>query len=288
MDYQGTVIRPPSEARSLILQVTVGCSHNRCTFCGAYKDKKFAIKDQATLESDLEEAAAAGPWPTVFLADGDVLSLGQKRLCSLLALIRARLPGVRRIRLYGNCRSIRGKSADDLRALRALGLDRIYLGLESGHDAVLKKIRKGASSRQMIEAARKVRSASIFLSVTVLLGIGGVELSAPHARATAWTLNRMAPNQIAALTLMPVAGTPLAAEIDQGRFTLPDRQTLLAELDLLVAGITLPKVMFQANHASNLLPIDGRLQRDREKIRTRLRQAMAGELPLMPDYLRGL
>lgn len=289
MDYQGTVIRPPSEANSIILQVTLGCSHNRCTFCGAYADKPFRYKDPAIVNADIESAAYQFRQLTrLFLADGDVLIIPQYRLLALLERIRTRLPWVRRIRLYGNCKSIGSKTLADLKELKALGLDRIYMGLESGDDAVLTAIRKGSTKEQMIAAAQKVREAGIFLSVTVLLGIGGVAASARHAVATATVLNQMAPHQIAALTVMPMAGTPLYDDIARGQFQLPDELGLLNELRIMIQHIDLAKVQFQANHASNFLPLDCRLARDKPLALARIDQAMAGDIPLMPDYMRGL
>jgi radical SAM superfamily enzyme YgiQ (UPF0313 family) len=289
MDYQGTVIRPPSEADSIILQVTVGCSHNRCTFCGAYKGERFRYKDQAIIDQDLHQAARLLSAKTrLFLADGDVLIIPQHRLVPLLKTIRRRLPQVRRIRLYGNRKSIAGKSPTELAELKKLGLDRIYMGLESGDDEVLAAIRKGSTAEQMIIAGKKVREAGIFLSVTVLLGIGGLDRSQQHALATARVLNFMRPNQIAALTLMPMAGTPLHDQIRQGDFTLPDELALLRELQTMLQHLELDKVQFQANHASNFLPLDCRLQRDKAATMTMITKALAGDIPLMPDYLRGL
>lgn len=289
MDYQGTVIRPPSEADSIILQVTVGCSHNRCTFCGAYKKERFRYKDPAVIDQDLGYAARHfGRHSRLFLADGDVLITPQHRLVPLFQKIRSRLPSVRRIRLYANRKAIAGKTLAELLELKALGLDRIYMGLESGDDAILAAIRKGSSAEQMIEAGRKVREAGIFLSVTVLLGIGGTRDTTRHAIATAKVLNQMAPNQIAALTLMPIAGTPLYEEMAEGRFVLPDESGLLRELQTMLCHLECDKVQFQANHASNLLPLDCRLQRDKARALATIDQALTGAIPLMPDYLRGL
>nr|MBF0221958.1 radical SAM protein [Desulfobulbaceae bacterium] len=289
MDYQGNVIRPPSESRSIILQVTVGCSHNKCTFCGAYKDQKFTIKPDHVVMDDL--AFAAQHYAHVnrlFLADGDVLILSHKRLVGLITSIKNKLPSVKRIRLYGNAKSIRSKTVEELAELKALGLDRIYMGLESGCDTILTGIKKCSSSQQMIEAACKVRDAGIFLSVTTLLGIGGTKLSAKNAIETAQVLNSMKPNQIAALTLMPMPNTELYAQIKQGLFTLPNQHSLLAELRLMVENITIDKVQFQANHASNYLPIDCRLQKDKGHVLELLDLAIAGKTPLMPDYMRAL
>lgn len=289
MDYQGTVIRPPSEANSIILQVTVGCSHNRCTFCGAYKGERFRYKAPATIDNDLDYAARhLQRHSRLFLADGDVLNIPQHRLVPLLEKIRTKLPWIRRISLYGNCKSIAHKTLDDLLTLKKLGLDRIYMGLESGDDEVLTAICKGSTAEQMIAAARKVREAGVFLSVTVLLGIGGVSVSNRHAVSTAKVLNQMGPNQIAALTVMPIPGTSLHADIMHGRFQLPDEFGILQELKTLLQHIELNKVQFQSNHASNFLPLDCRLSKDKLSAVAMIDQALAGEIPLMPDYMRGL
>ena len=289
MQYEGTVIRPPSEADSIILQVTVGCSHNRCTFCGAYKDEPFRIKDAATVEEDLAFAASyCRRQKRVFLADGDVLILPQHRLVALLARIRAQLPWVRRVSLYGNAKSIRSKTLDELRELKGLGLDRVYLGLESGHDPTLIAIRKGADSEQMIAAGRRVREAGLFLSVTVLLGIAGETDSQAHAQATGRVLSHMAPNQIAALSLMLLPNTPLYRDEQAGRFRLPSPAGLLAELRTLVAHIDLDRAQFQSNHASNYLPINARLGRDKDPVLAMIDAALAGEIALTPEQYRRL
>ncbi|XOF34703.1 MAG: radical SAM protein [Candidatus Electrothrix sp. YB6] len=205
MHYQGNIIRPPSEANSIILQVTVGCSHNRCTFCGAYRDpeQRFWIKDERIVTEDIAFAACyCSRQKTVFLADGDALVIPQKRLLNLFEQIRNDLPWVRRISLYANCRNILKRSAEELAELKQAGLGRIYMGLESGHDPTLKAIRKGATAAEMVQAGRRVREAGIFFSVTCLLGIAGPAYSQQHAEATAAVLSRMQPNQIAVLTLM--------------------------------------------------------------------------------------
>ncbi|MDH3349593.1 MAG: radical SAM protein, partial [Desulfobulbaceae bacterium] len=171
MHYEGTIIRPPSEAFSIILQVTAGCSHNRCTFCGAYRDKPFSFKDDKQVAKDIDFAAAyCKRQKTLFLADGNCLVLSQKKLCAILKKIRKRLPWVRRVSLYGNCRDILAKSDKELTQLRELGLGRIYMGLESGHDETLYRIDKGSNSEEMINGAHKAKKAGIFLSVTSLLG----------------------------------------------------------------------------------------------------------------------
>ncbi len=291
MNYDGDIIRPPSEADSIILQVTVGCSHNRCTFCGAYKDenKKFRIR---TDEEIAENIAFAARYCTrqrkVFLADGDALILSQKRLVPLFARIRRELPQIRRISLYGNAKAIRSKTLEELRELKSLGLDRIYMGLESGDETILARIDKGETPASMISAGRKVAEAGIFLSVTVLLGLGGVELSRQHAEATGRVLTAMAPRQIAALTLMPLAGTPLGDAVENGSFQPPDPVAMLKELRRMLISINCDKVQFMANHASNYLPISGRLGRDKDAILAIIDRALDGGIALTPEAWRAL
>ncbi|MGE4560815.1 MAG: radical SAM protein, partial [Desulfobulbus sp.] len=233
MDYQGDIIRPPSEAFSIILQATVGCSHNRCTFCGAYRDreKQFRVKSWDRIEADLGFAAQyCRRQTTLFLADGDALAMPDDQLVRLLQTIHRTLPWVRRISSYATCQNITAKSDEQLDTYRKLGLSRLYMGLETGHDPTLKAIAKGVDSRALIEAGQRLRSAGIFLSVTCLLGIAGAALSLEHARATAEVLNRMQPHQIAVLTLMLLPNTPLYRLASKGRFRMPDQAGLFLEL----------------------------------------------------------
>lgn len=289
MHYQGNIIRPPSEANSIILQATVGCSHNKCTFCGAYKSVRFQIKDDEILDSDLDFAARnCKRLKRLFLADGDALIIPHGRLIALLTKIREKLPWIRRIGLYANTKSIMAKSASQFAELKSLGLDRVYMGLESGHDPTLAAINKGADSRKMIKAGRRIREAGLFLSVTVLLGIAGVVHSQTHAKATGLVVSEMAPNQIGALTLMLLENTPLYRDALTGAFQLPDQQQLLEELKTLVENIHLDRVQFQTNHASNYLPINGRLSRDKNEILAVIAQALAGAVNLTPEAMRAL
>ncbi len=289
MNYDGNIIRPPSEADSIILQVTVGCSHNHCTFCGAYKDKQFRIRSDEEIAENISFAARyCTRQRKVFLADGDALILSQKRLTSIFRQIRTELPQVRRISLYGNAKAIRSKSLEQLQELKYLGLDRIYMGLESGDDEVLIRVGKGETAVSMISAAQKVAQAGLFLSVTVLLGLGGMEQSLQHARQTGKVLSKMSPRQIAALTLMPLAGTMLGDEVENGTFLLPDALSMLKELKEMVTFIHCDKVQFMANHASNYLPISGRLGRDKDAILATIDQAMEGRIALTPEFFRAL
>jgi radical SAM superfamily enzyme YgiQ (UPF0313 family) len=289
VNYEGNIIRPPSEANSIILQVTVGCSHNKCTFCGAYKGVRFRIKDAATIHEDISFAAAyCQKQHRVFLADGDALIIPTAQLLEIFSGIRQRLPWVNRISLYGNAKSILRKTVSDLKRLKALGLDRIYMGLESGHDPTLKNIRKGVTSDQMIAAASMVRAAGLFLSVTVLIGIAGEALSEEHARETGRVLTCMQPQQIAALTLILLENTPLYDDYRRGDFLLPDQKMLLEELRVLVQAVNLERVQFQANHASNYLPISGRLARDRQKILKIIDDGLHGRCHLKTEHQRAL
>ncbi len=289
MHYQGHIIRPPSEANSIILQVTTGCSHNRCTFCGAYQGQRFQIKDSAIIEEDLDFAALhCTAQSTVFLADGDALVIPQKRLVTLCKQIRKRLPFVRRIHLYANCRDILARTETELAELKEAGLGRIYMGLESGHDKTLAAICKGATAAEMITAGQRVKKARIFLSITCLLGIAGIRYSLQHAVDTAEVLNQIGPNQIAILTLMLLDNTALGQAAAAGRFTMPDKLGLFQELRTLVAAIDVKKSQLQANHASNYFSLDGRLPRDKEIFLATIDQAIAGALDLKPETLRGL
>ena len=289
MNYEGNIIRPPSEAHSIILQVSVGCSHNKCTFCGAYKGVRFRIKDSATIDEDISFAARyCKQQKRVFIGDGDALIIPIDRLVDIFSSIRENLPWVNRISLYGNAKSILRKNNEELTRLKNLGLDRLYMGLESGHDPTLKNIRKGVSAEQMIEAAGMVREAGLFLSVTVLLGIAGIAHSEIHASESGRVLTEMKPNQIAALTLMLLENTPLYEEAVAGTFQLPDQKMLLAELKTMVKSINLDRVQFQANHASNYLPISGRLLKDKIRILQTIEDGLAGRQHLKAEYQRAL
>lgn len=289
MNYEGIIIRPPSEADSIILQVTVGCSHNHCTFCGAYKGVPFRLKEDAIIDQDIEFASRhCTRQKRVFLADGDVLILPQHRLENLFKRIRTQLPQVKRISLYGNGKSIRNKSLSELISLKKLGLSRIYLGVESGDDHVLAEIKKGETAESLAAAGKKVMKSGIFLSTTVILGIGGFKYSEKHASATASLLNRISPNQIAALTLMVLENTPLARQVHNKTFLLLDASGYLNELRTLVENLSLDRVQFMANHSSNYLPISGRLARDKERILLEIDQAILGYTDLVPDRLRAL
>lgn len=291
MDYVGRIFRPPSEARSLLLQITVGCSHNRCAYCDMYRDKRFRPKDMAQIEADIEEAAAAGPqFHRMFLCDGDALILPTKKLLQILDLVQQKLPWIERVGTYGDTRSVGRKSPQELEELRAAGLGIVYHGMESGDDETLTFIDKGGTAAECIDTAKKLRDAHIDHSVIVLLGIGGTARSAAHASNTARTLSEMDPPYVGALTTTVLPGTPLFEAQEAGRFELPGKFELLGELRTLVAESRFSRCRFSSNHASNYLPIRSELPRDQRAIVEVLDEVLArrDERDLKPEFLRGL
>jgi radical SAM superfamily enzyme YgiQ (UPF0313 family) len=292
MEYEGIVIRPPSEAESLILQATLGCSHNRCTFCPTYKGGKFRIKDLEAIKAEIDEAAAYGPFRKVFLADGDALIIPQPKLKAILDCLQEKIPGLRRVGIYGNAKAILRKSVEELRELKDRKLGIVYLGLETGEEELLRKIQKGATPDQMVQAGRRVREAGITLSVTVLLGLAGTdpEKSRRHALETARVLSAMDPDFASALTLMVVPGTPLYEEMRAGRFRLPSPFELLEELGALIAHTDFTRCYFTSNHASNYLPIKARMPKDKDAVVSLIREVVSTRdaSRLRPEFLRGL
>jgi radical SAM superfamily enzyme YgiQ (UPF0313 family) len=289
MHYEGNMIRPPSEADSILLQVTVGCSHNKCTFCGAYKGERFKIKPDEVIMEDIAFAARyARRQRRVFLCDGDALIVPQKRLVKILAAIREQLPRVERVGVYANTKGLAMKSDAELAELVSLGLGIAYMGLESGDDETLAAVRKGADSRRMIDMGRKARAAGLKLSLTVLLGLAGIERSTIHAEATGRVLTAIDPEYVGALSLMLIPGTPLHEDYRAGRFRLPDPMGMLAELRAMIAHTTLTDGLFHANHASNYLPIRSRLTEDKERTLALIDAALAGRVALKPEFMRAL
>ena len=289
MDYQGTVIRPPSEANSIILQVTQGCSHNKCTFCGTYKGVRFQLKDTAVIDKDIRLAARhCRRQRRVFLADGDALIMPQTRLLSLLDAIRTHLPWVTRVGIYANAKSIRTKTDEELRTLRDHGLGIVYMGLESGDDTTLTRIRKGVRADTLVKMGQRAMAAGMKLSVTVLLGIAGADRSQIHAETTGAALTRMDPTYVGALSLMLLPNTPLGRDYQQGRFSLIGPRDMLKELKTMMSHTDLSAGLFHANHASNYLPIKARFPRDKAVTIRLLEKALSGEVPLTPEFMRAL
>ena len=289
MHYEGTIIRPPSEANSILLQVTVGCSRNKCTFCGTYTGERFRIKPDSVIMDDIAFAAQyAKRQRRVFLCDGDALIIPQKRLLKILQEIKKQLPWVTRIGAYANAKSLKLKSLDELKTLNEHGLGIVYMGLETGDDVTLKAINKGATPKSMIEMGKKAKEAGFKLSVTVLLGIAGRQRSRIHAEETGRVLSAIDPEYVGALSLMLIPGTPLFEDHETGKFALIEPDEMLAELRTMIASTNLTRGLFHANHASNYLPIKARLPKEKESTLNIIDQALDGRIALKPEYLRAL
>ncbi len=290
MRYQGRVYRPPSEADAFILQATLGCSWNHCTYCDMYRDKAFSVRDLAEALADVRQAGAlAGDRvDKLFVADGDALVMGLDHWLPILDAAHTAFPRLRRVSCYAMARNVLEKSDDELRALRAAGLTRLYIGPESGDPDTLRRVAKGGTFDDHVVAAARAHAAGFELSVIVLLGVAGAARSDAHARATAALITAMNPAYFAALTTTVVPGTPLAKLEATGRFTLPDVAGLLRELRTLVHDAAPTDAVFRTNHASNYLPLGGRLPRDRARILSVLDAALDGRVPLRPEAARGL
>ncbi len=289
MHYQGNIFRPPSEANSILLQVTTGCSHNKCTFCAMYKGSRFSIKSDDIIFADIDFAAThCRRQNRLFLCDGDALILPQQRLVRILTEIKTKLPWVNRVGVYANTKSIKRKSVAQLEELKNLGLLIAYMGLESGDDRTLEDINKGADSGQMIEMGGKIRSAGIKLSVTVLLGIAQKKRSHIHGRESGRVLTAIDPEYVGALSLMISDGTPLHRSWNEGTWELPGPQEMLEELKVMLINTELSNGYFHANHASNYLPIKAKLPGDKAKTLRLIEQALQGSVSLKPEYMRGL
>jgi radical SAM superfamily enzyme YgiQ (UPF0313 family) len=288
-DYVGNCIRPPSEADSILLQATLGCSHNKCTFCGTYNDKRFAIKDRSILENDIRFAAKhCQRQRRVFVMDGDALIMPMRNWEWLLSEIKEKLPWVTRVGAYANSKAVAMKSDEELKKLREMGLKILYYGLETGHPQLLKDICKGGGPEKHIKQGQRLKAAGIKVSVTVLLGIGGTELSLEHARETGKVLSGMDPDYIGALTLMLLPNTPLGQAHERGEFNLPDARGMLMELREMIASTDLSGGLFYANHASNYLPIKARLPQDKESSLALIDSALDGQVGLKPEWMRAL
>lgn len=289
MHYQGFVIRPPSEASSILLQVTLGCSHNKCTFCESYKDKQFTIKSDDIILSDIIFASKyMENQHRVFLLDGDALIIPYHKLKWILDKIREYLPWVRRVGTYADAKSIKLKSDEQLLKLKERGLGIVYMGVESGDDETLKNICKGTGAVNLISQGRRVKEAGIKLSVTVLLGIAGRKRSYQHAKATGELLTKMDPNYVGALTTMILPNTPLAIDLQKGKFELLGAREILVELKEMLSHTYLSNGLFFSNHASNYLPVKARLPRDKEKTLAFIDSALNGKIDLKAEWLRAL
>lgn len=268
MRYEGNIFRPFSEANSYLLQCTVGCSHNSCTFCGMYKDKKYRIRSLKEIKEDIQMAKDHyGDLEKVFLCDGDAIAIETDMLLEILQELYNTFPSLRHVGTYVGPTSTLEKSISELAALRAAGLTKGYLGVETGDDKLLHEIRKGVNYEEMLTAGKKLINAGINLSIMVLLGLAGKgSRSYEHALATAKIVNEMKPQYLAALTVTPVPNTVLFKQVQAGKFKVLDPMETLVEMKQMLENITVDGVKFVGAHASNYLPISGTLQKDRDKM----------------------
>lgn len=267
MRYEGTVFRPPSEAGSLLIQATIGCPHNKCRFCGMYKEKRFKIRLLRDIHEDLDRAREYyGPYiQTLFLPDGNTIAMKASSLVSILEKARENFPHLERITVYGSARYLLLKKPEELKKLKKAGLSRVHMGLESGDDKTLELMEKGATGAESVLAGKKVTEAGIELSVYYLLGLGGRERLAEHAGHSAEAINAMGPDFIRIRTLRASRGTPLYEDVLEGRFQVPSPQEALEELKILVSGLE-GSSMLLSDHISNCLNLTGELPGDKEEL----------------------
>jgi radical SAM superfamily enzyme YgiQ (UPF0313 family) len=276
MNYSHTLFRPPAEARSLILRMAQGCPWNQCTFCGMYKATVYRACSLPEIETEMDRAADAYPQTRrIFLADGDVMAFSFERLKHILEQLNARFPRLARINLYASGRSILQKKPGELQALRALKLNTLYMGLESGDEATLTKVNKQETAEEMIEAGQRAQCAGLKMSVMLLTGLGGTTRSREHAAATAAALNRMQPTLLSALRVIPVPGTALYQQVQQNNFQQLTERQAVEELKDLIEQLDLDGTVFRANHASNILPLEGRFPKDQARLLRELRELLA-------------
>ena len=291
MFYEGKIYRPPSEAKSIILQITVGCQHNACTFCTMYKDKSFRIKSRAEIDTIITTAHAQdSDAERIFLADGDAIAMNTSLLIEILDQLYQTFPRLKRVGIYGGPKDILAKSAKELADLKAHGLNIVYLGVESGNEVILKSVCKGVTTAQMIAAGQKLKASGLTLSCTVIIGLGGKSLSFEHAIDTARVLSEIDPQYLGALTLMLAPDAPLTKTIKKGIFLPLTPLESLTELRTLLAALNVSHCVFRSNHASNYLPLRATLPEDLNDLLQTLDSVIKDQTleRLRPEYWRGL
>jgi len=290
IEYVMPMFRPPSEGNSFIIQATVGCSHNNCTYCAMYREgvQKFRIRPFEEIKEIIDFASERDYSRRVFIADGNALVMPQKRFVKMLEYLDEKCPNVERVTSYANIGDILRKGVDNLKELKALGLQMVYIGFESGDEETLKRIKKGATFEQHVEACKMLKEAGIMNSAMVLLGVAGVERSLEHAKATGELLTATDPEYVGALSLQVRPGAPLYQEQMEGKFTLPDKYQMIKELELIVENTTLTDGYFFSNHISNYLPIKAKFPQDKEDVLKKIRKVLdeRDDSALRPDYYR--
>lgn len=288
MRYEGDIYRPPGEWKSYLLQTTVGCSNNTCTFCNMYRDKKFHIRPMADILEDIRMAKAYyGDVRRVFLCDGDAIIMRTNDLITILDTLYDTFPSLEKVTTYAGPRSTLTKTPEELKLLREHGLARAYLGVETGSDALLRKVKKGVGAQQMLEAGTRLREAGMDLWVMILLGLGGREGSEQHILDTAAMMNEMKPRHLSALTLTLYPGTELYEEYRTGKFDPITPMDSLREARLLIEKLEVDPLHFTCDHASNYVPLKGSLPEDKERFLARLDLALESGAGMRPEWSRG-
>jgi len=289
LKYEGRLFRPPSEAKSLIIQITIGCSHNRCTFCSMYKEKKFRIRDIEEIRNDLNECrkryTSVG---RIFLADGNGLSVSNADLELILKEINDIFPECKRVGIYGAPKDILRKTDKEISKLKELGLGIIYLGIESGSDKVLSQVKKGVTAKEMIEAGKKVVKSGIILSTMIISGLGGKALFKEHAIESAKVVSAINPNFVALLTLLVEPNTEIYDDINSGKIKLLTAKEVLDETEIFIKNIDVDKCVFRSNHASNYISLAGKLPEDKELLLDLIKEAKNEEYDLKEEFFRRL
>lgn len=287
MRYEGAVYRPPSEANSLIIQTTIGCSHNKCSFCAMYKDDKFRVRELKEIFEDLEQGKLYyAKINRIFLADGDALCLKTESLKKILLKIKETHPQCERVGIYGTAKDILRKSIEELRELKELGLGIIYMGLESGSAEILKDINKGIDLEEFIDASKKVKDSGIKLSVTVISSLGGKEKWEEHAIETGKVVSLIDPDYLGVLTLLLNEDTKMASQVKKGEITLLKPEEVMMETKLMLENMNVTNCIFRSNHASNYVPLKGILPKDKEKLIKTIDNILSGDFYYKKDKYR--
>lgn len=290
MRYEGNIFRPPSEAYSLLVQVTIGCTHNKCTFCSMYKDKKFRVRDLDEVIQDLKWAKEHyRRVERIFLCDGDALALSNNRLMPILEFISGNFPECERVTVYGRAKDALKKTDEEMRQLYEAGIKMVYLGAESGSEKVLKAINKGETRQELIDGVKKIEASGMKASVTFISGLAGKDGWEDHAIQTGTMISEMQPSYVGLLTLMVEPGVPMADDIQSGKLRLLSAEEVMAETLLMLQNTNVQKdCVFRSNHASNYVSLRGTLPADREKMMALLRKAMNNHDMFKDERFRAL
>lgn len=287
MQYYGNVFRPPSEARSLIIQATVGCAHNKCSFCYMYKDDNFIIRPLEDIKKDLIEMSQYGSyWRRIFLADGDALVLKTSDLLEILKTIKQYYPNIERVSSYATAGDINRKSIEELKALRDAGLEMLYIGFESGDDEILKKINKGLTYKDYVSAMAKCKEVGFKTSITIIAGLGGVELMEQNAKGTAKIISETKPDYVSYLTMRIYKNTPLYLDYINGKFNMPNAEEILQEMKIFLENVDSEGTIFRSNHASNYVLLAGTLNEDKKGLIEAIDKTLKKK-NFVPEVLRG-